>query len=271
MNRTVPPFKKPAFWVILAAAVCVVLGVLLLPHRSGPTQLGTSQAEPTVAYADGTAYAIQLDDKILIRSSSKKWTERDLPSTYIWIRADGSIDTLYMVPFAGETYPYPVIDCDEIQSVLSLPSGKGIIISTRKNGYYFHSQVDQVLPVPFFPSKDAFPYYPITVSPDEKQVISMNRAPGETGTSLYRYNVDTYQPAPPRRPGRHRLPHGLAGRQHPAGGQALRLRRSDPGQSTHLFTLRLYRSPGGNGTGRAGGLCGRRRQDADHPLCGPLC
>lgn len=98
-----------------------------------------------------------------------------------------------MVPFAGETYPYPVIDCDEIQSVLSLPSGKGIIISTRKNGYYFHSQVDQVLPVPFFPSKDAFPYYPITVSPDEKQVISMNRAPGETGTSLYRYNVDTYQ------------------------------------------------------------------------------
>lgn len=51
MNRTVPPFKKPAFWVILAAAVCVVLGVLLLPHRSGPTQLGTSQAEPTVAYA----------------------------------------------------------------------------------------------------------------------------------------------------------------------------------------------------------------------------
>lgn len=38
MNRTVPPFKKPAFWVILAAAVCVVLGVLLLPHRSGPTQ-----------------------------------------------------------------------------------------------------------------------------------------------------------------------------------------------------------------------------------------
>lgn len=193
MNRTVPPFKKPAFWVILAAAVCVVLGVLLLPHRSGPTQLGTSQAEPTVAYADGTAYAIQLDDQILIRSSSKKWTERDLPSTYIWIRADGSIDTLYMVPFAGETYPYPVIDCDEIQSVLSLPSGKGIIISTRKNGYYFHSQVDQVLPVPFFPSKDAFPYYPITVSPDEKQVISMNRAPGETGTSLYRYNVDTYQ------------------------------------------------------------------------------
>ncbi len=193
MNRSLPPFKKPAFWVILAAAVCVVLGVLLLPHRSGPTQLGTSQAEPTVAYADGTAYAIQLDDQILIRSSSKKWTERDLPSTYIWIRADGSIDTLYMVPFAGETYPYPVIDCDEIQSVLSLPSGKGIIISTRKNGYYFHSQVDQVLPVPFFPSKDAFPYYPITVSPDEKQVISMNRAPGETGTSLYRYNVDTYQ------------------------------------------------------------------------------
>ena len=50
-----------------------------------------------------------------------------------------------------------------------------------------------MLPVPFFPSKDAFPYYPITVSPDEKQVISMNRAPGETGTSLYRYNVDTYQ------------------------------------------------------------------------------
>ena len=49
MNRTVPPFKKPAFWVILAAAVCVVLGVLLLPHRSGPTQLGTSQADPTVA------------------------------------------------------------------------------------------------------------------------------------------------------------------------------------------------------------------------------
>lgn len=193
MNRTVPPFKKPAFWVILAAAVCVVLGVLLLPHRSGPTQLGTSQAEPTVAYADGTAYAIQLDDQILIRSSSKKWTERDLPSTYIWIRADGSIDTLYMVPFAGETYPYPVIDCDEIQSVLSLPSGKGLIVSTRKNGYYFHSQVDQVLPMPFFPSKDAFPYYPITVSPDEKQVISMNRAPGETGTSLYRYNVDTYQ------------------------------------------------------------------------------
>lgn len=84
MNRTVPPFKKPAFWVILAAADCVVLGVLLLPHRSGPTQLGTSQAEPTVAYADGTAYAIQLDDQILIRSSSKKWTERDLPSTYIW-------------------------------------------------------------------------------------------------------------------------------------------------------------------------------------------
>ena len=79
MNRTVPPFKKPAFWVVLAAAVCVVLGILLLPHRSGPTQLGTSQAEPTVAYADGTAYAIQLDDQILIRSSSKKWTERDLP------------------------------------------------------------------------------------------------------------------------------------------------------------------------------------------------
>ena len=193
--RSVLSYKKPAFWVILAAvAACVILGTLLLADlRPGMTQLGTSQAEPTVAYADGTAYAIQLDDQILIRSSSKKWTERDLPSTYIWIRADGSIDTLYMVPFAGETYPYPVIDCDEIQSVLSLPSGKGIIISTRKNGYYFHSQVDQVLPVPFFPSKDAFPYYPITVSPDEKQVISMNRAPGETGTSLYRYNVDTYQ------------------------------------------------------------------------------
>ncbi|MFR6379284.1 MAG: hypothetical protein ACLUNZ_05205 [Evtepia sp.] len=153
MNRTVPPFKKPAFWVILAAAVCVVLGVLLLPHRSGPTQLGTSQAEPTVAYADGTAYAIQLDDQILIRSSSKKWTERDLPSTYIWIRADGSIDTLYMVPFAGETYPYPVIDCDEIQSVLSLPSGKGIIISTRKNGYYFHSQVGSSAPCAVLPFK----------------------------------------------------------------------------------------------------------------------
>ena len=55
MNRTVPPFKKPAFWVVLAAAVCVVLGILLLPHRSGPTQLGTRHAETTVDYSDGTA------------------------------------------------------------------------------------------------------------------------------------------------------------------------------------------------------------------------
>lgn len=100
MNRTVPPFKKPAFWVILAAAVCVVLGVLLLPHRSGPTQLGTSQAEPTVAYADGTAYAIQLDDKILIRSSSKKWTERTLPSIPLPMSAgEGTSDMLYLVPY----------------------------------------------------------------------------------------------------------------------------------------------------------------------------
>ena len=194
MNRTVPPFKKPAFWVILAAAVCVVLGVLLLPHRSGPTQLGTSQAEPTVAYADGTAYAIQLDDKILIRSSSKKWTERTLPSIPLPMSAgEGTSDMLYLVPYPEETYLYPGIKSDSAPSVAAMPNGRGVIVSHLSWGYHCYNPVDQVFQASLDLPKEAKPYYPITVSPDEKQVISMNRAPGETGTSLYRYNVDTYQ------------------------------------------------------------------------------
>lgn len=194
MNRTVPPFKKPAFWVILAAAVCVVLGVLLLPHRSGPTQLGTSQAEPTVAYADGTAYAIQLDDKILIRSSSKKWTERTLPSIPLPMFAgEDTSDTLYLVPYPEETYLYPGIKSDSAPSVAAMPNGRGVIVSHLSWGYHCYNPVDQVFQASLDLPKEAKPYYPITVSPDEKQVISMNRAPGETGTSLYRYNVDTYQ------------------------------------------------------------------------------
>ena len=76
--RSVLSYKKPAFWVILAAvAACVILGTLLLADlRPGMTQLGTSQAEPTAAYADGTAYAIQLDDQILVR--------RGVPQSYRW-------------------------------------------------------------------------------------------------------------------------------------------------------------------------------------------
>lgn len=194
MNRTLPLFKKPAFWVILAAAVCVVLGVLLLPHRSGPTQLGTSQAEPTVAYADGTAYAIQLDDKILIRSSSKKWTERTLPSIPLPMFAgEDTSDTLYLVPYPEETYLYPGIKSDSAPSVAAMPNGRGVIVSHLSWGYHCYNPVDQVFQASLDLPKEAKPYYPITVSPDEKQVISMNRAPGETGTSLYRYNVDTYQ------------------------------------------------------------------------------
>ena len=194
MNRTFPLFKKPVFWAILAAAVCVVLGVLLLPHRSGPTQLGTSQAEPTAAYADGTAYAIQLDEQILVRSSSKKWTERTLPSIRLPMFAgEGTSDTLYLVPYPEETYLYPGIESDSAPSVAAMPNGRGVIVSHLSWGYHCYDPVDQVFQADLNLPKEAKPYYPITVSPDEKQVISMNRAPGEAGASLYRYNVDTYQ------------------------------------------------------------------------------
>lgn len=187
-------YKKPAFWVVLAAvAACVMAGVWVLRQPS-MTELGTCQAEPTVAYADGTAYAIQLDDQILVRSSSKKWTTRDLPSVDVQISAeDGKEDTLFLVPFPEATYLYPEIDSDVIQSILPFPSGRGLAISTLHRGYYCYDPVDHVyradMPLP----KEATPFYPITVSPDEKQVISMNRAPGEVGASLYSYNVDTYQ------------------------------------------------------------------------------
>ena len=79
--RSVLSYKKPAFWVILAAvAACVVLGVLLLADlRPGMTQLGTSQTEPTVAYADGTAYAIQLDGETLVRSNGGTWVSKAIP------------------------------------------------------------------------------------------------------------------------------------------------------------------------------------------------
>ncbi|MFR6379283.1 MAG: hypothetical protein ACLUNZ_05200 [Evtepia sp.] len=50
-----------------------------------------------------------------------------------------------------------------------------------------------MLPVPFFPSKDAFPYYPITVSPGRKAGHFHEPRPRRDWHFLYRYNVDTYQ------------------------------------------------------------------------------
>ena len=193
--RSVLSYKKPAFWVVFAAvAACVVLGVLLLADlRPGLTQLGTSQTEPTVAYADGTAYAIQLEDKTLIRSSSQKWTERDIPSVPLELSADGKSDTLYLVPFAEETYLYPQIDSDAVLSVAAMPSGRGLIVSTLNRGYYCYNLVDQVFQAEMLIPAEAKPFYPLEISPDEKQVISINRAPGENGASLYLYNLDTYE------------------------------------------------------------------------------
>ena len=193
--RSVLSYKKPAFWVILAAvAACVILGTLLLADlRPGMTQLGTSQTEPTVAYADGTAYAIQLDDKTLIRSSSKKWVARDIPSVSLQTSEDGKSDTLYLVPFAEETYLYPQIDSDTILSVAAMPSGRGLIASTLNRGYYCYNLVDQVFQAEMLIPAEAKPFYPLEISPDEKQIISSNRAPGETGASLYLYNLDTYE------------------------------------------------------------------------------
>ena len=193
--RSVLSYKKPAFWVILAAvAACVILGTLLLADlRPGMTQLGTSQAEPTVAYADGTAYAIQLDDQILVRSSSKKWTARDIPSVSLQTSEDGKLDTLYLVPFAEETYLYPQIDSDTILSVAAMPSGRGLIVSTLNRGYYCYNLVDQVFQAEMLIPAEAKPFYPLEISPDEKEIISSNRAPGETGASLYLYNLDTYE------------------------------------------------------------------------------
>ena len=193
--RSVLSYKKPAFWVILAAvAACVILGTLLLADlRPGMTQLGTSQAEPTAAYTDGTAYAIQLDDQILVRSSSKKWTARDIPSVSLQTSEDGKLDTLYLVPFAEETYLYPQIDSDTILSVAAMPSGRGLIVSTLNRGYYCYNLVDQVFQAEMLIPAEAKPFYPLEISPDEKQVISSNRAPGETGASLYLYNFDTYE------------------------------------------------------------------------------
>ena len=193
--RSVLSYKKPAFWVILAAvAACVILGTLLLADlRPGMTQLGTSQTEPTVAYTDGTAYAIQLDDKTLIRSSSKKWVARDIPSVSLQTSEDGKLDTLYLVPFAEETYLYPQIDSDTILSVAAMPSGRGLIVSTLNRGYYCYNLVDQVFQAEMLIPAEAKPFYPLEISPDEKQVISSNRAPGETGASLYLYNLDTYE------------------------------------------------------------------------------
>ena len=193
--RSVLSYKKPAFWVILAAvAACVILGTLLLADlRPGMTQLGTSQAEPTVAYANGTAYAIQLDDQILVRSSSKKWTARDITSVSLQTSEDGKLDTLYLVPFAEETCLYPQIDSDTILSVAAMPSGRGLIVSTLNRGYYCYNLVDQVFQAEMLIPAEAKPFYPLEISPDEKQVISSNRAPGETGASLYLYNLDTYE------------------------------------------------------------------------------
>ena len=102
-------------------------------------------------------------------------------------------DTLYLVPYPEETYLYPGIKSDSAPSVAAMPYGRGVIVSHLSWGYHCYNPVDQVFQASLDLPKEAKPYYPITVSPDEKQVISMNRAPSETGTSLYRYNVDTNQ------------------------------------------------------------------------------
>ena len=188
-------YKKPAFWVVLAAvAACVILVGVGVLHRPSVTELGTSQAEPTVAYADGTAYAVQLDEKTLIRSSSKKWTERTLPSIQLPMFAgEGSSDHLFLVPYPEATYLYPHIDSDSAPSVAAMPSGRGVIVSHLTWGYHCYNPVDHIFQADLTLPKEAKPYYPITVSPDEKQVISLNRAPGEVGASLYSYHVDTYE------------------------------------------------------------------------------
>ena len=74
-----------------------------------------------------------------------------------------------------------------------MPSGRGLIVSTLNRGYYCYNLVDQVFQAEMLIPAEAKPFYPLEISPDEKQIISSNRAPGETGASLYLYNLDTYE------------------------------------------------------------------------------
>lgn len=73
-----------------------------------------------------------------------------------------------------------------------MPSGRGLIVSTLNRGYYCYNLVDQVFQAEMLIPAEAKPFYPLEISPDEKQVISSNRAPAKR-CLLYLYTSDTYE------------------------------------------------------------------------------
>lgn len=103
---------------------------------------------------------------------------------------------------------------------------------------------------------EAKPFYPLEISPDEKQVISSNRAPGETGASLYLYNLDTYESKClfPGSPEDTVFPLGWLDDNTLLIGPAVRLRRSDAGRADLPPGVCLQRRLCPHRAGRVGGL-----------------
>ena len=192
--RSVLSYKKSAFWVILAAvAACVILGTLLLADlRPGMTQLGTSQAEPTVAYADGTAYAIQLGEQTLVRSNKGTWTPRTFSPITGLVDAENA-PSFSILHNGSQEYLYTDWHGNSTQSLAVFPNGKGVALGVGNVGYLIQLEDQKVvqhkLPLP----AEALPFYPVTTTPDGKQIISLNRAPGDAGNALYLYDIDSEQ------------------------------------------------------------------------------
>ena len=192
--RSVLSYKKPAFWVILAAvAACVILGTLLLADlRPGMTQLGTSQAEPTAAYADGTAYAIQLEEQTLVRSNKGTWTPRTFSPITGLMDAENA-PSFSILHNGSQEYLYTDWHGNSTQSLAVFPNGKGVALGVGNVGYLIQLEDQKVvqhkLPLP----AEALPFYPVTTTPDGKQIISLNRAPGDAGNALYLYDIDSEQ------------------------------------------------------------------------------
>ncbi len=192
--RSVLSYKKPAFWVVFAAvAACVVLGVLLLADLvPSLTQLGTSQTEPTVAYADGTAYAIQLDEQTLVRSNEGTWTPRTLSPI------SGLVDTndalsFFILRNGPQAYFYADQHGSSAQALAAFPNGKGVAVGAGNVGYLIQLEDQKVVEHKLSLPAEALPFYPVTTTPNGKQIISLNRAPGEKGNALYLYDIDSQQ------------------------------------------------------------------------------
>ena len=84
-------------------------------------------------------------------------------------------------------------DGNSTQSLAVFPNGKGVALGVGNVGYLIQLEDQKVvqhkLPLP----AEALPFYPVTTTPDGKQIISLNQAPGDAGNALYLYDIDSEQ------------------------------------------------------------------------------